>query len=173
MVEIRKQTTTTTTTTRHAKSRQGVAEKVEVIEAVIKTPETVIKTPNAVIKIYAEEQASNKGDIPKDSVVSGQDKAVSVPINGGVEIDGSTSKDLVVSGQDEAVSVGVNAAELLGSDYTNSSYLVGPQSTEGGSVDTGYFVVIDQRLVKLNSEEISSPKQRKWKRMTRARDALS
>ncbi|KAL5810158.1 hypothetical protein ACOSQ4_026726 [Xanthoceras sorbifolium] len=47
------------------------------------------------------------------------------------------------------------------------------KSTKGGSVDTGYSMVIDQRLAKPDSEEISSFKQRKWKRMARARGAQS
>ncbi|KAL5767836.1 hypothetical protein ACOSQ2_014619 [Xanthoceras sorbifolium] len=85
------------------------------------------------------------------------------------EIDDSSLKDSAISFQGGTYLIGVNAAEWVVFDKLKYGCFVGNQSTEGRSVETGHSVVMDQKVAKADAEEISSPKQRKWKRLACAR----
>ncbi|KAL5770269.1 hypothetical protein ACOSP7_014423 [Xanthoceras sorbifolium] len=87
----------------------------------------------------------------------------------GTEIDDRSLKDSVISFQGGTYSIGVNAAEWVVFDKRKYGCFVGNQSIEGRSVETGHSVVVDQRVAKADAKEISSPKQRKWKRLAYAR----
>ncbi|KAL5740081.1 hypothetical protein ACOSQ2_029261 [Xanthoceras sorbifolium] len=108
------------------------------------------------IPLNREAQASNKCMVSVETqAVSDQDQGCLIS-TGVCKANGEFSEVL-------------NQEDLVGFNGSKSGCKEGNQSTDVGSVDTGYSVIVDQRVQKTDTVEVSSPKHRKWKRLARAK----